>query len=119
LTQFKIMVQIIYIALISSTFFGNVMKGAIVFLVVFVLGVLVTLGNTSLPPGKTIYGMLNVPSTNYPVLGIPATTLIISVLNGVVYGFVAWLAFTIVWSVTGRDKNTQNVNVYVDGKKQT
>ncbi|OGD55347.1 hypothetical protein A3K78_07025 [Candidatus Bathyarchaeota archaeon RBG_13_52_12] len=113
------MVQIIYIALFSSNFLVKVMKGAIVFLVVFVLGVIITLGNTSLPPGSTIYGMLNVPSTNYPVLGIPATTLIISVINGVVYGFIAWLAFTIVWSITGRNKNTQNVNVYVDGKKQT
>jgi hypothetical protein len=65
------------------------MKGAIVFLIVFVLGVLITLGNTSLPPGNIIYGMLNVPSINYPVLGIPATTLIISVFNGVVYGFIA------------------------------
>ena len=94
------------------------MKGAIVFLVVFALGVLITLGNTSLPPGNTIYGMLNVPNLTYPVLGIPATTLIISVFNGVVYGFVAWLAFSIIWSITGKNKNTQNVNVYVEGKKQ-
>jgi hypothetical protein len=85
----------------------------------FALGIFITLGNTSLPPGSTIYRMLNVPSVDYPVLGIPATTLIISVFNGVVYGFVVWLVFTIIWSVTGRNKNTQNVNVYVEGKKQT
>jgi hypothetical protein len=94
------------------------MKGAIVFLVVFAIGVLITLNNTSLPPGNTIYGMLNVPTLTYPVLGIPATTLIISVFNGIVYGFVVWLVFSIIWSMTGGNKNTQNVNVYVDGKKQ-
>jgi hypothetical protein len=91
------------------------LKGALVFLIIFVLGLYVTLENTALPPGQQLYDMLNVPDTNYPVLGIPLTTLAISILNGVVYGFVVWLIFTIIWAVTDRGKKEKaevNVNVY-------
>jgi hypothetical protein len=71
-------------------------EGAIVFLIIFVvvLGLTIWLYPT-LPPGQQIYNMLNVPQTTYPVLGIPATTLIIAVFNGVIYGFIVWLIFTI------------------------
>lgn len=93
------------------------MKGAIVFLIVFVLGLIVTLGNTALPPGRQLYNMLNVPDTNYPVLGIPATTLAISIINGVIYGVIVWLIFTIIWGVTGMGKKEKvTVNVNVDSK---
>ena len=92
------------------------MKGAIVFLIIFVLGLYVTLENPALPPGQQIYDMLNVPDTNYPVLGIPLTTLIISILNGVFYGFVVWLICTIIWAVTGREKKEKVVNVNVYSK---
>lgn len=94
------------------------MKGVIVFLLVFALGVVVTISNTALPPGRQLYSLLNVPDTSYPVLGIPATTLAISILNGVVYGFVVWLIFTIVWSITGMGKKEKvTVNVNVDAGK--
>ena len=97
------------------------MKGALVFLVVFVLGLGITLADTSLPPGPYLYGLLNVPPTDYPVLGVPATTLVISVLNGVVYGVAAWLVFTVVWAATGRNKKReqviqQTVNVNLEDK---
>ncbi len=49
-----------------------------------------------MPPGRQLYGMLNVPTTDYQVLGIPATTFVIAVFNGAVYGIIAWLIFTIV-----------------------
>lgn len=71
------------------------MKGAIVFLAVFILVLLATLGYPDMPPGKQIYDSLNVPTTDYQVLGIPATTLIIAVFNGVVYGIIVWLIYTI------------------------
>jgi hypothetical protein len=48
-----------------------------------------------LPPGAQIYNALNVPATDYQVLGVPATTLIIAVFNGVIYGIIAWLIYTI------------------------
>jgi hypothetical protein len=99
----------------------NLMKGALVFLVVFVLGLGITLAYPSLPPGPYLYGLLNVPPTDYPVLGVPATTLVISVLNGVVYGVAAWLVFTVIWAATGRNKKReqviqQTVNVNLEDK---
>jgi hypothetical protein len=84
------------------------LKGAIVFLVVFFILIFVTLGYVELPPGRMIYNLLNVPETNYPVLGIGATTLAISVINGVVYGFIAWLIFTLVAGRGKKDKTKDN-----------
>jgi di/tricarboxylate transporter len=73
----------------------NIMKGALVFLAFFLVFLLATLAYPDLPPGRQIYGALNVQETDYLVLGVPATTLIIAVLNGVVYGIIAWLIYTI------------------------
>jgi di/tricarboxylate transporter len=75
------------------------MRGAIVFLVVFFAVLVATLAYPSMPPGPQLYNLLNVPTTDYPVLGIPATTLVIAVFNGVVYGIIAWLVFTIAQKV--------------------
>lgn len=69
-------------------------QGAIVFLVTFLAMLFATLAVPEIPPGRALYGLLGVPDTDYPVLGIPATTLIIAVFNGVVYGVIAWLIFT-------------------------
>jgi di/tricarboxylate transporter len=69
-------------------------QGAIVFLVVFFALLLATLTVPDIPPGRALYGLLGVPDTEYPVLGIPATTLVIAVFNGVFYGVIAWLVFT-------------------------
>jgi di/tricarboxylate transporter len=68
--------------------------GAIVFLVAFFATLAATLAYPTIPPGPQLYNLLNVPTTDYPVLGIPATTLIIAVFNGVVYGIIAWLIYT-------------------------
>ena len=52
------------------------------------------------------------------MLGIPATTLAISILNGVVYGIVVWLVLTIIWSITDRGKKEKvTVNVNLDAGK--
>ncbi len=69
-------------------------EGAIVFLIVFFIVLFATLAMPSIPPGQALYGLLGVPETDYPVLGIPVTTLVIAIFNGVVYGFIAWLIFT-------------------------
>lgn len=71
------------------------MRGAIVFLVVFFATLAASLAYPDMPPGRQIYNALNVPETDYQVLGFPATTLIIAVFNAVVYGVIAWLVFTI------------------------
>ena len=71
------------------------MKGALVFLAVFIIFLAATLAYTDLPPGKQIYDALNVPTTDYPILGIQATTLIEAVFNGVIYGVIAWIIYSI------------------------
>ena len=68
--------------------------GAIVFLVVFVLFLLLTLGVPDFPVGRQLYGLFGVPESDYPVLGIGVTTLVSGILNGVVYGLIAWLVYT-------------------------
>jgi hypothetical protein len=69
-------------------------QGAIVFLIAFFAMLVATLAAPSIPPGRALYDLLGVPDTDYPVLGIPTTTLVIAVFNGVVYGIIAWLVFT-------------------------
>jgi hypothetical protein len=102
------------------------MKGAIVFLVVFAIVVVITLGNTSIPPGKAIYDAV-LPNTEaasgYLIGGtINAVTAIISVFNGVIYGFIAWLIYTLVTMGRNKDKNQnikQVVNVKIGDKQDT
>ncbi|MGD6934112.1 MAG: hypothetical protein ACQCN5_07905 [Candidatus Bathyarchaeia archaeon] len=97
------------------------MKGAIVFLVVFAIAVVITLGNTAIPPGKMIYDLV-LPNTEaasgYLVGGtVDAITAIIAVFNGVIYGFIAWLVFTIFDKITHKDQKqqiNQTVNVNID-----
>jgi uncharacterized membrane protein len=70
-------------------------SGAIVFLLVFIVGLGLTLGSPDLPPGRMLYRMLGVPEASYPILGLPMTTLVSGVFNGVIYGIVVWLIFTL------------------------
>jgi len=70
------------------------LKGALVFITVFVIFLIATLGYPDLPPAKAVYGLLGVPETDYPVLGIGATLLTESIINGVIYGVIAWAIFT-------------------------
>jgi hypothetical protein len=69
-------------------------QGAIVFLIAFFAMLAATLAAPSIPPGRAFYDLLGVPDSDYPVLGIPTTTLVIAAFNGVFYGIIAWLAFT-------------------------
>jgi hypothetical protein len=99
------------------------LKGAIVFLIVFAIAVVITLGNTAIPPGKAIYDAF-LPNTEaasgYLVGGkVDAVTAIISVFNGVVYGFIVWLVFTLLMMLFKKDKKQnmqQTVNVNINGK---
>jgi hypothetical protein len=87
------------------------LKGALVFLAVFFLIGYLTTTNTAIPPGMTLYGLLNVPVLDYPVLGMPVTTLAVSVLNGVVYGIVVYVAFSLL-TLRGR-KEPEKDRVFV------
>jgi hypothetical protein len=76
----------------------DIMKGVLVFIAVFIIVFLISLGATSLPPGQAIYNKLNLPPgvITYKVAGaIYGDVLIKAIFNGVIYGFIVWLVFTI------------------------
>lgn len=74
------------------------MKGALVFLVVFFLALVITTSTPSVPPGLSIYYALGFPQTDYPILGLPAPTFAAAILNGVIYGIVVWLVYSLIAS---------------------
>ena len=80
------------------------MRGALVFLVVFAVLLLISLKYPTIPPGKQFYGLLGVQETSYQVHGIAATTLISAVFNGVFYGVIVWLIYSIADWATKRNK---------------
>jgi hypothetical protein len=100
------------------------MKGALVFLAVFAIVLVATISYVNIPPGKMIYDAI-LPGTetytaDYPMFGIDAFHIIVGVFNGVIYGFIAWLIFTLL--MTGKKKEKpqniqQVVNVNVGDKK--
>ena len=71
------------------------MRGAIVFLVAFLIFLVITLGFSSLPPGQMIYDAAVGAETDYEVLGIPASLLVVAAFNGVIYGVIIWLIYTL------------------------
>ncbi len=74
------------------------MKGAMVFLLIFLLLFALTISYGNLPPGDYIASEMDIPETTYKVLGIPARLFAVSILNGVIYGVIAWLIYSIlVW----------------------
>ena len=95
------------------------MKGALVFLAVFAIVVIITLVYTSIPPGNAIYQAV-LPNTEqytstYSIAGTNAFALIIAVFNGVIYAFIAWLIFTLATMGNKKDKN-QNVIVNINNQ---
>jgi len=71
------------------------MIGAVIFVLFFLLFLAITLGVPTLPPGSMIHTLLGIPQTTYPVLGIPAWILINAIVNGIVYGFIIWLIYSL------------------------
>jgi len=71
------------------------MIGAAIFIVFFLGFLAITLGVPVIPPGSLTHALLGIPETGYLVFGIPAWLLINAVVNGVVYGFIVWLIYTL------------------------
>ena len=83
---------------------GEFLKGAIIFVVAFLIFVVITLGYPSLPPGKMIYDAIVGPAqTDYLVLGIGASALVAAVFNGVIYGVIIWLVYTLAARMTKKE----------------
>jgi hypothetical protein len=83
------------------------MKGALVFLAVFVVVLVVTIAYPTLPPGLTIYHMMGLPDTDYQILGLAAPTFAAAILNGVIYGIIVWLIYSVVARGTKKEKKSQ------------
>ncbi len=99
------------------------MIGAVIFVIFFLLFLVITIGMPTLPIGDMIQQqILNIPKMEDLVLGIPGWILINAILNGVIYGFIIWLIFSLFSSATGRGKKKeqqtiqQTVNVQVAEK---
>ena len=91
------------------------MKGALVFLAVFAVLLVVTLGNPTIPFGREIYYAIGGLNINYPIAGIPVSTLVPAVFNGVIYGTIVWIIYSVIASATRKDKDkTQNINQNVN-----
>ena len=87
------------------------MRGALIFILVFFAVGYVTTTNTMIPPGRDLYGLLNVPEVDYMVLGLPLTNLVISILNGVVYGIVVWGIYTLLSRRENDETETKKVKI--------
>ena len=71
------------------------MRGAIVFIIAFMIFLAVTLAYADLPPGNAISDAVGIdPTVEWS--GVLVRTLASAILNGVIYGVIIWLIFTLV-----------------------
>lgn len=94
------------------------MIGAVIFVIFFLLFLAITLGFPTLPPGSMIHELLGIPITTYPVLGIPAWLLIDAIVNGVFYGFVIWLIYSLAKIVTQEEPKVKVEISYKEKRKE-
>jgi predicted flap endonuclease-1-like 5' DNA nuclease len=85
------------------------MKGAAIFLVVFTIFLVITFNYPSLPPGRLIYEAVGGTDVDYPILGISIATLVPAAFNGVIYGFIVWLIYTLAASASRKDRPKQAI----------
>jgi hypothetical protein len=48
--------------------------------------------------------MMGLPDTDYPILGLAAPVFAAAILNGVIYGIIVWLIYSIAARATKSDK---------------
>lgn len=71
------------------------MRGAIVFIIAFVIFLAATLAYSELPVGNAISDAVGIdPIVKWS--GFLVRTLVSAILNGVIYGVIIWLIFTLV-----------------------
>ena len=101
------------------------MIGAVIFVISFLAFLVITIGIPTLPIGEMLtQDLLKIPKVDNLVLGIPGWILINALINGVVYGFIIWLVFSLISKATGIGKKKQSqvvkqtVNVQVPDKEK-
>ncbi len=84
-------------------------EGAMIFLVVFFVALLVTYYMFDLFPGRELAGFLGISVADSAGTGVRTNTLLVGLFNGIVYGATALLVYSLARSVPGmlgRDKNS-------------
>ena len=71
------------------------MRAAIIFVIAFVIFLATTFAYAELPPGNMISDAMGIDST-VEWSGFLVRTLVSAILNGVIYGVIIWLIFTLV-----------------------
>lgn len=74
--------------------------GAVVFLIVFLILTLMSIVVPGLPPAETIIGLFGLPESEY-------TVYINAIVNGVIYGVIVWVAFSVVNMAVKRRKKEE------------
>lgn len=87
--------------------------GAVIFVIFFLLFLAITLSVHGLLPGSMTHAWLGIPQTEYVVLGIPAWLLINAIVNGVFWGFVVWLIYSLVRLATSKREKKVKVEISV------
>jgi len=87
--------------------------GAVIFVIFFLLFLAITLSVPALLPGSMAHAWLSIPQTEYPVLGIPAWLFINAIVNGVFWGFIVWLIYSLVRLATGKREKKVKVQITI------
>jgi hypothetical protein len=92
---------------------GERMIGAIIFVIVFILFVLIGLAGIHLPIGDWIIQeyIPDIAQTDY-------ATLAEGIINGVIYGIIIWVIFSIVMMIYEKMRGPKEVVVKVENKSK-
>jgi hypothetical protein len=89
------------------------MRGALVFLGVFIVVTLISIALPTIPPGPQIYDALGVPSIDYTLGGVQIRTLVGAVFNGVIYGIIVWIIYSIAERAMKKEKKPEVTEVTI------
>ena len=88
---------------------GEKMIGAVIFVIVFVLFVLIGLAGMSLPPGDWLIQEY-IPD----ILQTEYASLAEGIINGVIYGIIVWIVFSIAMMIYEKIRGPKEVIVKVE-----
>ena len=94
---------------------GETMIGAIIFVIVFVLFVLIGLAGISLPIGDWLIKEY-IPGLLDPAVEPLYAQLAEGIINGVIYGIIIWFAFSIAMMIYEKMRGQKEVVVKVENK---
>ena len=94
---------------------GETMIGAIIFVIVFVLFVLIGLAGISLPIGDWLIKEY-IPDLLDPAVEPLYAQLAEGIINGVIYGIIIWFAFSIAMMIYEKMRGPKEVVVKVENK---